>query len=217
VGHGKANSFFTINKVGIPQELGIEMTAEAINGITHDPATQHGASFGLQFDPSVKELSPFDHIEFNWNPHGHPPAGLFDQPHFDFHFYMITEAERDIIPPCDASTMKFHDSLPPSGFIPASYLPAPGGEAKMGKHWIDKNMLSPFTHTMIYGSYNGKANFLEPMVTKAFLESGQKVNVSYAQPTQFEHKNKYYPTIYNIYKDASTHKHYITLSGFVLR
>jgi hypothetical protein len=39
-----------------------------------------------------KEAAPtaYNHIGIDWNPQGHEPQGIYDKPHFDFHFYMIT-------------------------------------------------------------------------------------------------------------------------------
>ncbi|MEO6454588.1 MAG: hypothetical protein ABIN97_10965 [Ginsengibacter sp.] len=217
MGSGKAASWFTVNKNGVPQELGMEMTAEAFTGLTTDPANFAAATFTLAPDQKAKDVTPFNHLVINWNPHGHEPAGVFDAPHFDFHFYTITEAERMAIPPYMPSTAALHDKLPPAGLMPASFTPTPGGVPQMGKHWSDNNMQMPFTNTMVYGSYNGKMAFVEPMITKAILESGVKITASYDQPAQFEKTGKYYPARYNIYMDASTHKHYVTLSDFVQR
>ncbi|MEO6720387.1 MAG: hypothetical protein ABIN67_08470 [Ferruginibacter sp.] len=217
MGNGKANSWFTTNENGVPQEIGFEMTSEAFTGLTTDPADFAAATFALQQHPKAKDLTPFDHLVINWNPHGHDPAGVFDIPHFDFHLYTITAEDRVTIPPYMPATAALHDKLPPAGFMPASFTATPGGVPQMGKHWGDNNMSLPFKHTMVYGSYNGKMVFLEPMVTKVFLDSGEKVTHDYDQPTQFEKTGKYYPTKYNIYRDASNHKHYVTLSAFVLR
>eukprot|EP00958_Prasinococcus_capsulatus_P005155 scaffold497_cov368-Prasinococcus_capsulatus_cf.AAC.19 len=44
-----------------------------------------------------------NHIGFNYNPCGHPPLGVFTEPHYDAHFYYITPAERGTAPgeaPC---------------------------------------------------------------------------------------------------------------------
>jgi len=217
MGSGKANSWFTINKNSVPQELGFEMTKESFNGLTQSPTDFANATFVLQQDAKAKDLTAFTHLVINWNPQGHEPNNVFTIPHFDFHFYTITEAERMAIPPYMPATAALHDKLPPTGFMPASFQPTPGGVPQMGKHWGDNHLHLPFTHTMVYGSFNGKLAFLEPMVTKTLLESGEKISVAYDQPTLFEGKNKYYPTKYNIYMDASTHKHYVTLSDFVLR
>jgi len=216
MGNGKVNSFFTVKK-GIPQEIGIEMTSGALTNLTNDPANFAAATFLLQLDQKAKDITPFDHLIANWSPHGHDPAGVFNVPHFDFHFYTITQSERMAITPYMPSTASLHDKLPAAGFMPASFTATPGGVPQMGKHWGDNNMQMPFSHTMIYGSYSGKVNFLEPMVTKILLESGTKISVAYAQPVQFEKTGKYYPTKYNMYKDASTNNHFVMLSDFVQR
>ena len=217
MGNGKASSWFTIDKNGVPQELGAEMTMEAFTGLTMDPANFAAATFVLPLNQKAKDVTPFDHLVINWSPHGHDPLAVFNIPHFDFHFYTITEAERMAIPPYMPATAALHDKLPPTGFMPASFTATPGGVPQMGKHWADNHMHTPFTHTMVYGSYNCKLAFVEPMITKTILEEGERITVAYDQPTQFEKAGKYYPTKYNIYMDAATHKHYVTLSAFVKR
>jgi hypothetical protein len=198
MGNGKAASWFTVNADGVPQEIGVEMNADAFAGLTQDPTNFAASTFLLQLDQKAKQLTPFDHVVVNWNPHGHDPAGVFNIPHFDFHFYMMTETERNAIPPYMPSTAALHDNLPAAGFMPSTYKPTPGGVPQMGKHWGDEHMSMPFTHTMVYGSFNGKVNFLEPMIIKTILESGQRITTAYDQPTQFDQRGKYYPTKYNI-------------------
>jgi hypothetical protein len=39
---------------------------------------------------------------------------------------------------------------------------------------------------MIYGSYNGKVNFIEPMITTEYLLSNEEVSLNYSQPEYFE-------------------------------
>lgn len=216
MGKGKAASWFTINKNGVPEELGFEMTAEALNGLTMDPTNFAGSTFITPVDQKVKDLTAFDHLVINWNSHGHEPAGVFNVTHFYFHFYTITEAERMAIPPYMPTTAALHDQLPPAGFMPASFTPTPGGVPQMGKHWGDNNMQLPFAHTIVYGSFKGKVN-CGAYGHQTLLKSGTKITVEYAQPTQFEKTGKYYPTKYNIYMDGSIHKHYVTLSEFVKR
>ncbi len=65
----------------------------------------------------------------------------------------------------------------------------------MGAHWVDPT--SPeftgagFSRTFLYGFWDGHMNFLEPMITKAFIESvkeleGQTATFSIPQPQAFE-------------------------------
>ena len=49
----------------------------------------------------------------------------------------------------------------------------------MGVHWIDPEVAGvrrarQFTQTFIYGSWNGRLIFAEPMITKALLESRRR-------------------------------------------
>ena len=112
-----------------------------------------------------------------------------------------------------------HDNFPPPQFRPAGYAPLPGGVPRMGKHWGDVvNPVTPgnFTHTMIWGSFNGQFIFLEPMATRAFLLTGQNVSMPFGQPAQYQQAKTYHPTKYNIYRSGKKDKIYITLSAFVM-
>lgn len=210
LGDGKVRTFYTVTHTNVPVEIGFEMTAGALQGLPEDVV-----QLTSPFHKQATESTPFTHVLFDWNPHGHEP-GFYEIPHFDFHFYTISEAERMAI---SASDPKM-DQLPAMQYWPTGFVPTPGGVPQMGKHWV--NPSSPeisggqtFNHTMIYGSYGGKFIFVEPMITRAFLLSGQRVSLPYGQPAQFTTTNTYYPTTYNIYpKDG---KYYISLNNFVKR
>jgi hypothetical protein len=45
----------------------------------------------------------FDHISIDYNPCGHHDEIFFGRPHYDFHFYTVPEAYRDIMK-CDTTT-----------------------------------------------------------------------------------------------------------------
>ena len=216
MGSGKVNSFFKVDKDGKPLELGFEMTNEALVGLSTDPLNFAGNTFSLTLGAKALELTPFDHIVINWNPAGHPPAGVYTVPHFDFHLYTITTAEQMAIPPYTPASAAMFDLLPPAGYMPAGYIADAGGIPAMGKHW-GMGPMGSFTHTLIYGSYNGKMIFEEPMITVTELQAGNSMSMSFTQPTLFEKTGKWYPTQYSHYKDASTNKYYVTLSGFVKR
>ncbi|MEJ7675208.1 MAG: hypothetical protein WKF59_21510 [Chitinophagaceae bacterium] len=47
---------------------------------------------------------------------------------------------------------------------------------------IRRLSIAIFIMCMIYGSYNGVVNFVEPMVTLATLQAGTTINIPYAQP-----------------------------------
>lgn len=217
-GDGKVRSFVTITHTGLPQEVGVQITANAFGGLTTEPGEY---SFIIPLHQKAQEVTPFDHIELDWNPFGHPPPGIYEVPHFDFHFYKISVDEQMAIPSYSMQTASLFDTPPPTGYLPAGYIPGPGGVPQMGKHWLD--VMSPefhgaaFTKTFIYGTYNGAVTFYEPMVTKAYIENTVSSTTAIRQPQYFSPNNTYYPTQYNVYSDSKTGDHYISLSGFVWR
>lgn len=209
MGAGHARSWISLTHTGVPLELGIEMTAQAVVTAGHE-----SKAFVLPLHQKALDATAYEHVVINWNPHGHPPTGIFTDRHFDFHFYTITNEERLAIPIYPMAMAAF-DNLPPVGSIPVGYFPDTGGVPLMGKHWSDRSVgPGTFTHTMIYGSYDGQVNFIEPMVTEATMLAGIPFSVPFAQPTLFA-EHTYYPTKYNIYE--SDGKYYVTLSDFILR
>ena len=91
----------------------------------------------------------------------------------------------------------------------------------MGLHWTDTKSSEfsgqPFTNTFIYGSWDGQYIFLEPMITKAYLES-HPVNATknIPQPAQWS-KAGSYPTTYTVNYDATAKEFRITLGGLIKR
>lgn len=222
LGNGKVRSWISVNKeTGMPLEIGIEMTPGALTGLPDGASGVELPVYILPLHLKATQLTPFDHIGLNWNPHGHEPEHVFDVPHFDFHFYMISVEEQMAIPEWSPETDGAFNNYPPAGYIPADYGTPPGpatAEPQMGKHWAPMNLgdYLPFTKILIYGSYNGKVIFVEPMVTLDYLLSNPDFSVDYSQPEFFQ-KSSNYPTKYNIFHDAATGNTYITLSDFVAR
>lgn len=193
----------------------MEFTAGALQGLPlHHIGGEH-FNYQLPLHLKAKEATPFDHIEVNWNPEGHEPPGIYTLPHFDVHFYMISHKQKMEIPEYNSQTASMFDNYPPAGYLPADYIPTPGGVPQMGKHWVD--LQSPefnnqtFTKTFIFGTYNGGVIFYEPMVTKAYMESTSQSTTPIKQPLNFARTGIYYPTAYNVYRDGSNY--YISLSG----
>jgi hypothetical protein len=217
-GSGELRSFVTITHTGVPQEIGVKISSDAFSGLSTQPGEY---SYMVPLHQKAKAVTPFDHMEVDWNPYGHPPPGIYDVPHFDFHFYKISVGEQMAIPPYTDQTASMFDTPPPAGYLPSGYFPGPGGVPQMGKHWLDAT--SPefngggFTKTFIYGTYNGAVTFYEPMITKAYIESTSSSATDIRQPQYFSPNNTYYPTKYNVYTDSKTGDHYISLSGFVWR
>ena len=222
LGYGKVRSWISIDKNGYPNEIGIEITPDALKNLITDNAKTlptDGRTIVVPLHLKAKQYTPFDHIGLNWNPHGHEPEHVFDVPHFDFHFYMISVEEQMAIPEWSPDTDAAFNLYPPTGYMPADYITPPGAataEPQMGKHWLPMNLGAylPFSKIMIYGSYNGKLIFVEPMITLDYLLSNPDFSSNYSQPDFFE-KAGNYPTKYNIYHDATTGNTYVTLSEFV--
>lgn len=224
LGYGKVRSWISVTQSGNPNEIGLEMTAEAFKNLTNEDDKKIPADHSTIIVPlhlKAKQLTPFNHIGLNWNPHGHIPEGVFDVPHFDIHFYMISVAEQMAIPAWSEETDAAFNNYPPQGYMPADYFTPPGdatAEPQMGKHWLPVNLpdFLPFTKIMIYGSYDGNVVFIEPMITLEHLLSKMDSYNDYSQPEFFQ-KPGNYPTKYNIYHNPDNGNTYISLSGFVAR
>lgn len=223
VGNGVAYSWVTLDAKGKPASVGVTLTETALEGLNQiEPqsfAEMERDMFMLML-PKQAMKTAFDHISLDWNAKGHPPMNVYDKPHFDIHFYTLTQAEREKITAIGPDVAVCRKTVP-GGYTPAGYVYAPGTEApQMGGHWIDPKAPElngkPFGSTFIYGSYNGKLAFVEPMVTKAFLDSKEELNVEIPVPTVYA-KSAYYPTRYVIHHDAVRHEVTIALDGMVWR
>ncbi|MEO5984252.1 MAG: hypothetical protein ABIP80_02035 [Ferruginibacter sp.] len=215
IGNGYARSWIRINHLDKPLEIGIELTAAAFASLPHE-----GARLLLPLHHKAKEVTPFDHIGFNYLEHGHPPMNVFTVAHFDAHFYMMTVAERLAIPAVTLATLPLFTLAPPQDYMPFSYFQA-GPEAQMGQHWIPPPpTFLPFSRVMVYGTFNGELTFIEPMVSVAYMRTVGITNIpsinNYLQPLRFAEAGNY-PTTYNIYKDPQNGNYNITLSNFVAR
>ena len=222
VGAGSARSFISVNANGNPTELGVALTATGLTGLPATPA------FGTMYDLALPTGNaatkmPFDHISFDWNPNGHEPSGVYTVPHFDAHFYMQPMAAQHAITLDDPKG----DIFPASAKLPSDYITPPNGAPgrtvpMMGRHWIDPTSpeFAPggsFSHTFIYGTYDGHVTFIEPMFTKALLVTSVSIEQAIKQPATYEVSGKYYPKKYTIRYDASTNEYIISLKEMELR
>jgi hypothetical protein len=90
--------------------------------------------------------TPYKFIQFNWNPGGHEPPGVYDQPHFDFHFWTVPVGVRNGIVPSDPQYAEKAARYPEPEFRAPFYVDAataaqaPAAAAavpQMGMHWLD--------------------------------------------------------------------------------
>ncbi|HLO38788.1 MAG TPA: DUF5602 domain-containing protein [Lacibacter sp.] len=221
IGNGHVRSWINITHSGRPLAIGLEMTGGALTDLPDDPNDHMAATWHLKLHQKAHAVTPFDHIMLNWNVMGHEPPPIYGLPHFDMHFYKV--GMNDVMNMTDPAKFNLQ---PPAGYIPPAYLFA-GGVPMMGSHWVDlmsPELLPPadpnyaaFTHTMIYGSYDGEVIFVEPMITRAFLQSGATVQKWYRQPLLFDPANTYYPQRYNIWKNEKNGRHYVALDEMIMR
>ena len=226
-GQGSARAWVQTDAGGAASSIGIALTETALTGL---PTTVSGpsptaimASLPL---PVEAAGTAFDHAEIGWNPLGHDPVPIYGQPHFDMHFYTISAATQAAILPNDPQWATKAANLPGAAFVPTGYVSPPAPIAasavpQMGVHWTD--VKSPeftgqgFSSTFIYGSWDGQFIFLEPMITKAYLDNHPaNVTRDIPQPVQWA-KSGSYPTTYSVNYDASAKEFRIMLGGLTKR
>lgn len=207
IGLGWAASTITMQH-GKVETIGIMMTGNALEGLS-----EVEQEFMLQLPHSVF-IPPYNHFVMNWNPHGHEPAGVYDVPHFDFHFYLIPHEEVHAIR-CDGTDDDICLKRPDADHTPPYYAPTPAGVPMMGWHWVDPRSPEfngkPFTATYIYGFHDGKMIFVEPMATLELLKNHTSFSKEVPLPKAVA-KPGYYPTKYSIYYNPVTDMHLIILS-----
>ena len=217
---GKAWTWAQLDKSGNPERLAVSLTDAALNTASTSGQGHGGHSsmpmWTLKFHSKVG-VNPFDHLNLGWNPMGHEPEMFYGKPHFDFHFYMMAPSEVAAIPPYEVDSSKFKN-WPAPEYFPATYFNPGGGGPQMGAHWVDVTSGEfngqGFTETFIYGSYDGKVNFYEPMITLEFLKQSSNFERAIPQPAKVQ-KNGYYPTKLKVVKhDGLTD---VILDGFQYR
>jgi hypothetical protein len=228
VGQGTARTYLSVEN-GVMVEIGVALSESAMQGLPagsghSDGSHAHYNEYLLRMHP--QNPTPYQFVELNWNPDGHEPDGIYTVPHFDIHFYTISLAERNAIDPADPLWEQKANRAPAPELIPERYVPAgppiPGiplselAVPRMGVHWIDVTSPelggAPFETTFIYGSWDGKIIFTEPMVTRAFLL--QKPNFQQELPVA---QQGYNPRGYRVYWNEQTKEYRVALTGLPAR
>ncbi len=219
VGNGMAWTWVDYDAKRIPTAIGFTFTETAMSGLPPEPPAPGEETWEHPLAlPTLVKVPPYTHLVLNWNPHGHVPPGIYDVPHFDFHFYMIEPAVRVKIT-CKGADIAKCMKKPAAEFVSSGYILPPGTEKKrMGVHWIDPAAPEfnhqAFTHTHIYGSYDGHAAFLETMVTKSYLETKPNVTMPIKLPEKYR-KHGYYPTTYSVKYDPARKEYSVSFEGLV--
>lgn len=220
---GKAWTWLQVNKQGNPEKLGVALTNEALNTV---PAGSHNGGHGhaegnhwVMKIPSKSNQTAFNHVGMHWNPNGHEPETIYTFPHFDFHFYSSTPEEVLEIGTYEKDSVRFKNT-PGTEYFPAKYFNpgAPASVPQMGAHWMDASSGEfngkKFTETFLFGSFDGKVTFYEPMITLEFLKKTTNYVRDIPQPAKVQ-KSSWYPTKMRVVKhDGITE---VILDGFVYR
>jgi len=207
IGNGIGRAWIKQDKNGVPVSVGVTLSEKALEKLPDQMQDW------VLFLPGQAESDFYTHALIDWNPEGHEPPGIYDLPHFDVHFYIISNEERMSIGPNDQAQF---DNLPDPIYVPPLYAKTPGGVPQMGAHWVD--VLSPefhgetFTKTFIWGSYDGEFIFWEPMITRDYLLSHPNDEVQLRLPLAYQREG-YYPTKYKVYYSTSPEEYTVALTG----
>jgi len=249
IGQGTVRTYVLYDPANrrIPIEVGIALSADALEGLPA-PMQMAGATDAMSghFDTHERLLelpannpTPYKFIQFNWNPGGHEPPGVYDQPHFDFHFWTVGNDVRESIVPENAEYGLKGGRLPAEQYrsqfyidaVTAAHAPAAAVTVpKMGLHWLDvrspelqglvghPELAQRFTKTFIYGSWDGQFVFDEPMITRAYIAAKRTADAAdrdeiIEMPTPAHRQVAgYYPRAYRISYDAETKEYRIALT-----
>jgi hypothetical protein len=254
VGNGLARTYVVLaeGRDRRPLEVGVALDEKTMEGLAAPAAMKmdgrtpgglmaHGSMTVFNLPLPEKHGTPFQFVELDWNPAGHEPPGIYDIPHFDFHFYTITQAARDAIDPARPAYGDEAANLPPAQFrfpyyvdaataaggIPAALAAVP----RMGLHWLDVRSpelqgalgnpagYRPFTKTFIYGSWNGQVTFAEPMITRAYImakrgatDAAVRNEVTPVSTAGDYQISGYYPSAYRIAYDRRAKEYRVALT-----
>jgi len=215
VGNGTARTWIKMSDDAKPVAVGISVSEGALDGLPEGPAL-----YILEM-PKQMSSSLYQLVTLDWNPAGHEPAEIYTHPHFDMHFYMITDAERKAIPGGPhPHTPAFMENYIPANYITGFPEPNMGGAVpEMGVHWVDVTSSEfhghDFTKTFIYGSYNNEVTFHEPMITVAYLKglaADARESAAVPQPLKVQ-RTGYHPTSYTVAYDAIPGEYIVSLGN----
>jgi hypothetical protein len=212
VGEGMARTWVKVSEDAKPLAVGINLSDKAVESLKGKP----GEVFVLEL-PEQGVLTPVRTITLDWNMMGHPE--VYFVPHFDIHFYMISEAERLQV----EEGPQEHTEEFAANYMPSSYTSGMFSVPQMGVHWEDRSEPQhhegDFTRTFVYGAYHNEVTFYEPMVAVSYLEQlapDSKVKMEVAQPAKVQ-STGYHPRSYTIGYDAILGEYTIALTDLRYR
>src|SRR3990167_9063909 len=155
---------------------------------------------------------------FSASTSAHPPLSFFHHPGRRPGFMKVSPEQRERITAVGEDLARAHKA-PAAEFMPAGYSLPDGTEvARMGAHAIDPAAPEfnkrPFTKTFIYGFYDGQMVFLEPMVSKAFLETKPNTTDPIKLPESYS-THAYYPATYSVKYDPTQREYAISMESLI--
>jgi len=248
LGAGTARAFVRSGP-SAPSEVGVVFDEAALEGLPNDVSSWPwniydaagqlvtpccGAETLMRFPDSCGE-QPFDHVVVNWMPTGHGPAGVYDHPHFDIHFYLITPEQRAeiAIPSAEercsvngqlvplSCEMYARATVPlPTAMEPPGYTDIGSARPGMGNHLYDLSAPEhhghTFARTFLFGKFDGSLIFMEPMITHQFFTelSGEECH-AIAMPGAMP-ESGWYPTRYCMRRDHACGEIEVRMDAFRL-
>lgn len=217
IGKGTAHTVVRAGENGKPASIGIVLTSGALDGLPEVAPKGHTDVAYVLPMPATGPRTVVDHVVVNWEPKGHEPPGIYDVPHFDFHFYFVKPAARMKVKFKDPGDSGQPAQQPPGKLMPAGYIMPPGTAVpEMGAHAVDPSSpefnKQPFTATFIYGFYGKSQTFVEPMATLAFLKSKPDFSAPVKRPAEYSRPGAY-PSSYSVRFDAARDAYEVTLEG----
>jgi hypothetical protein len=236
-----------------PSAIGLVMSDDSLSGLPQHPPNDGTTCYDVDGDGSTDNMTEcaggharqldlgtqfreevdtrFTYVLSNWNPGGHPPPHVYDDPHFDVHFYVKPDAERVAIRPgpcahlmnCD--DLELAKVLPTTEHLAPDYADMDAIEPAMGNHLVDPTAPEfngePFTHTWIYGTWNGEVTFYEAMVTREWFDSMRRGEVEdachdFKLPAEWQ-ESGWYPTSYCLRHRDNRKEITVSLEDFVYR
>jgi hypothetical protein len=221
LGAGFVETLYEADSGNHPEVVAVRVTGAAMKSLptapTHDGQTcfdKAGDGIDLETDcasghervlwlPELEGL-PFQWLMFNWQMRGHGPPHVFEEPHFDFHFFIQDFEERNRIRtgPCHL-VINCEDEVTAKKPVPAPYAPEgfgmPGAAGRMGNHIVDPDAApangGPFTQAFAYGTWDGHISFWEPVINVNWFNEAKPMKECRSIPQAPEVElSGYYPT-----------------------
>lgn len=229
MGNGAFRTYISVDHDNeLPVTLGVEFNSQFF--IDPPPGSKeiHEYTVVLPLPTIAGVYTPFTNFESNWSPLGHPGTP-YERPHMDFHFFMSTPEFRakikgGICGGGEANAKSFCKGVKPfrPECVPPAYIQPGLVVPGQGSHLLDATGPElnggKFLDTFIFGAYDGRIVFYEPMVTteafEAILNGTWGERCLEIRNPQFVNVAGYYPSLF-CYRYLMTGNIRVEMSNFV--